>query len=47
VIGAFRVAGEPACCANEAATDAKTRSSAKANLTKMFDMGESFQDEIR
>jgi hypothetical protein len=36
----LRVAAEPACCANEVPSEAKTTNSAKANFTD-FDMGES------
>ena len=47
VIGTFRVGAKPACCANEAVRGARTTSSAKADFTKVFDMGESFHNEIR
>jgi hypothetical protein len=45
VIGAFRVAAEPACRANEAETEAATTTNAKMNCTEMFDMGK-LHDEI-
>jgi hypothetical protein len=37
----FRVAAKPPCRANEAAREAKTTSSAKANFAEMLDMGNS------
>jgi hypothetical protein len=39
VIGTFPVAAEPACCANEAAGEAKTTKNANAEFTDLFDMG--------
>jgi hypothetical protein len=39
LIGTFPVAAEPACCANEAAGEAKTTKNAKAAFTEVFDMG--------
>jgi hypothetical protein len=41
VVGTFPVAAEPACCANEAAGEAKTTKNAQATFTEVFDMGES------
>ena len=40
VVGMFRVAGKLPCRANEAAREAKTTNSAKANFAEMFDMGD-------
>jgi hypothetical protein len=39
VIGTFPVAAAPACCANEAAGEAKTTKNAKAIFTDVFDKG--------
>jgi hypothetical protein len=40
VVGMFRVAAKLPCRANEAAREAKTTNSAKANFAEMFDMGD-------
>src|SRR5258708_19483373 len=41
VVGMLRVAAKPPCRANEAAREAKTTNTAKANFAEMFDIGES------
>src|ERR1700732_3929548 len=46
VVGMFRVAAKLPCRANEAAREAKTTSSAKANFVEMFDMGGYLHNQI-
>src|SRR6202030_631633 len=41
VVGMLRVTAKPPCRANEAAREAKTTNSAKANFAEMLDMGDS------
>ncbi len=45
VVGPFPVAAEPACCANEAAGEAKTTKNVKATFTEVFGMGK-LQEEF-